>query len=174
MRRAMRVARVSVTTLVIALLVFSLSTAIIAGLTPTPTFDDVRMRTLGSESTLLSRDGEPLQRLRVDMTRRQLDWTALKAISPSLVRAVVAAEDHRFWWHFGFDPASGASAVMDQFAHGINSGRGRGASTITMQLAGLMTEGDRFGRRSLDEKLAQFRYAIALEHRWSKRQIIEA
>ena len=59
---------------------------------------------------------------------------------------------------------------MDQFGNG----RGRGASTITMQLAGLMTEGDRFGRRSVDEKLAQFRYAIALEHRWSKQQIIEA
>ena len=166
----MRVGRVSVTVLVIVVLFVSLSTAIIAALTPTPTFDEVRAGTPGSESTLLSRDGEPLQRLRVDMTRRQLEWTALDSISPSLVRAVVAAEDHRFWWHFGFDPASGASAVMDQFGNG----RGRGASTITMQLVGLMTEGDRFGRRSFDEKLAQFRYAIALEHRWSKHQIVEA
>ena len=170
MRFVMRSARVLAAALAVVLLVVSLSTAIIAALTPTPTFDEVRMSTLGSESTLLSRDGEPLQRLRVDMTRRQLEWTALNAISPSLVRAVVAAEDHRFWWHFGFDPASGASAVMDQFGNG----RGRGASTITMQLAGLMTEGDRFGRRSVDEKLAQFRYAVALEHRWSKQQIIEA
>ena len=144
--------------------------ALIAALTPTPTFDELRTSTLGSESTLLSRNGEPLQRLRVDMTRRQLEWTALDSISPSLVRAVVAAEDHRFWWHFGFDPASGLSAFIDQFGNG----RGRGASTITMQLAGLMIEGDRFGRRSLDEKLAQFRYAVALEHRWSKQQIIEA
>ncbi|MEP6608418.1 MAG: penicillin-binding protein 1C [Burkholderiaceae bacterium] len=139
-------------------------------LTPTPAFEEVRAETMGSESTLLSRDGEPLQRLRVDMTRRQLEWTALESISPSLVRAVVAAEDHRFWWHFGFDPASGASAVIDQFGNG----RGRGASTITMQLAGLMTEGDRFGRRSFDEKVAQFRYALALERRWSKQQIVEA
>jgi len=89
-----------------------LSMALVAGLTPTPTFAELRADTLGSESTLLSRDGEPLQRLRVDMTRRQLEWSALDSISPSLVRAVVAAEDHRFWWHFGFDPASGASAVM--------------------------------------------------------------
>ena len=147
-----------------------LSLALIAALTPTPSFDELRAGTLGSESTLLSRDGEPLQRLRVDMTRRQLEWTALDSMSPSLVRAVVAAEDHRFWWHFGFDPASGFSALMDQFGNG----RGRGASTITMQLAGLMIEGDRFGRRSFEEKLVQFRYAIALEHRWSKQQIIEA
>ena len=84
-----------------------LSLALIAALTPTPSFDELRAGTLGSESTLLSRDGEPLQRLRVDMTRRQLEWTALDSMSPSLVRAVVAAEDHRFWWHFGFDPASG-------------------------------------------------------------------
>ena len=150
--------------------VLSLSLALMTALTPTPTFDELRTSTLGSESTLLSRNGEPLQRLRVDMTRRQLEWTALDSISPSLVRAVVAAEDHRFWWHFGFDPASGLSAFIDQFGNG----RGRGASTITMQLAGLMIEGDRFGRRSLDEKLAQFRYAVALEHRWSKQQIIEA
>ena len=147
-----------------------LSIVVIAALTPTATFDELRAGTMGSESTLLSRDGEPLQRLRVDMTRRQLEWTTLDSISPSLVRAVVAAEDHRFWWHFGFDPASGISALMDQFGNG----RGRGASTITMQLAGLMIEGDRFGRRSFEEKLAQFRYAIALEHRWSKQQIIEA
>ncbi|MGZ9075465.1 MAG: penicillin-binding protein 1C [Burkholderiaceae bacterium] len=166
----MRAARVSLAALPIAVLIVSISTAIIAALTPTPAFDEVRFNALGSESTLLSRDGEPLQRLRVDMTRRQLEWTALESISPSLVRAVVAAEDHRFWWHSGFDPASGFSAVMDQFGNG----RGRGASTITMQLAGLMTEGDRFGRRSFEEKLAQLRHAIALEHRWSKQQIIEA
>ena len=147
-----------------------LSLALVAALTPTPTFAELRADTLGSESTLLSRDGEPLQRLRVDMTRRQLEWSALDSISPSLVRAVVAAEDRRFWWHFGFDPASVFSALMDQFGNG----RGRGASTITMQLAGLMIEGDRFGRRSFEEKLVQFRYAIALEHRWSKQQIIEA
>ena len=170
MRFVMRSARVLAAALAVALLVVSLSTAIIAVPTPTPTFDEVRMSTLGSESTLLARDGEPLQRLRVDMTRRQLEWPALNAISPSLVRAVVAAEDHRFWWHFGFDPASGASAAMDQFS----KGRGRGASTITMQLAGLMTEGDRFGRRSVDEKLAQFRYAVALEHRIAAVEIIEA
>ena len=148
----------------------ALSLGLIAALTATPTFDEVRSNTLGSESTLLSRDGEPLQRLRVDITRRQLEWTALESTSVSLVRAIVAAEDQRFWWHFGFDPISGASAVRDQFGNG----RGRGASTITMQLAGLMTEGDRFGRRSFDEKLAQFRHAVALEHRWSKQQIIEA
>ena len=169
MRRAMCVVRLSAAVLIVVVLLVALSTAIIAAGTPTPTFDEVRAGTPGSESILLSRDGEPLQRLRVDMTRRQLEWTALDSISPSLVRAVVAAEDHRFWWHFGFDPASGLSALMDQFG-----GRGRGASTITMQLAGLMTEGDRFGRRSFDEKLAQFRYAIALEHRWSKQQIVEA
>ncbi len=157
-----------------AVIAVALALVLIAALTPTPTFDEVRAGTLGSESTLLSRDGEPLQRLRVDMTRRQFEWTTLESISPSLVRAVVAAEDHRFWWHFGFDPASGASAVMDQFAYLNKRGRGRGASTITMQLAGLMTEGDRFGRRSIDEKLAQFRFAIALEHRWSKQQIVEA
>ena len=170
MMRAMRMVRVSLAVLLVAMLIVSLSSAIIAAMTPTATFDDVHLSTLGSESTLLSRNGEPLQRLRVDMTRRQLEWTALDSISPSLVRAVVAAEDHRFWWHSGFDPASGFSALMDQFGNG----RGRGASTITMQLAGLMIESDRFGRRSFEEKLAQFRYAIALEHRWSKQQIIEA
>ncbi len=170
MRRAMRIARICAAMAVVTVTIVSLSTAIIAALTPTPTFDQVRTGTLGSESTLLSRDGEPLQRLRVDMTRRQLEWTVLASISPSLVRAVVAVEDQRFWWHFGFDPVSGASAVKDQFG----KGRGRGASTITMQLAGLLTEGDRFGRRSFDEKLAQFRYAVALEHRWSKQQIVEA
>ncbi len=53
-----------------------LSIVFISALTPTATFDELRAGTVGSESTLLSRDGEPLQRLRVDMTRRQLEWTS--------------------------------------------------------------------------------------------------
>jgi len=170
MKRSARFGRVTLTALAVSALLVALSTAMIAAVTATPSFEFVRTGTLGSEATLLSRDGEPLQRMRVDMTRRQLEWTALDSISPSLVRAVIAAEDRRFWWHFGFDPASGASAALDQ----LGDRRGRGASTITMQLAGLMTESDRFGRRSLDEKIAQFRYAIALERRWTKQQIIEA
>src|SRR5690606_38078963 len=52
----------------------------------------------------------------------------------------------------------------------------RGASTITMQLAGLV-DGDwrqRPGGRSVTQKLGQAVAAKVLDHRWRKDQILEA
>jgi penicillin-binding protein 1C len=54
-------------------------------------------------------------------------------------------------------------------------GRTRGASTLSMQLAGLLEEdGQRRGRRSVFGKLSQTAAALRLESFWSKRQIVEA
>ena len=135
----MRVARVSVTAFVIALLVTSVSTAIVAALTPTPSFDGVRTTTLGSESTLLSRDSEPLQRLRVDMTRRQLEWTALESISHRWCVRCLRRRITASGGNFGFTRQAGICRD-DQ-----SETPGRGASTITMHWPALLTEGDRFG-----------------------------
>ena len=119
----------------------------------------------GSEAVLLDRHGRELARRRTDPDRRRLDWLPLDAISPDLVRRLVAAEDKRFWQHGGIDWRAVAAAARD----------GRGASTITMQLAALIDPDlGRAGQRGLRQKLAQMRAARALEAQWSKRQILEA
>lgn len=59
------------------------------------------------------------------------DWVPLEAISPQLVRAVIAAEDSRFCDHRGFDLEQISNAVSDAKA----GKRLRGASTLSQQTA---------------------------------------
>jgi monofunctional biosynthetic peptidoglycan transglycosylase len=58
-------------------------------------------------------------------------WAPLEAISPTLVRAVVAAEDARFCEHHGFDIA----AIRKAMAANERGGKLRGGSTISQQTA---------------------------------------
>jgi len=70
------------------------------------------------------------------------------AIAPALRRAVLAAEDARFYSHRGFDFVE-IEAALDRKARG---GRLRGASTITQQVAKnlFLWEGRSFVRKGLE------------------------
>ncbi|MBS4020627.1 MAG: penicillin-binding protein 1C [Dechloromonas sp.] len=136
-----------------------------------PSFDEVRAAYRPSEATLLARDGRPLHSLRVDMQVRRLAWTPLADISPALLRAVIAAEDKRFMEHGGVDWLAAGSAAWSN----LRGSRTRGASTLTMQLAGLIEEdGQRRGQRSFLAKIGQSAAALRLERSWSKGRIVEA
>lgn len=136
-----------------------------------PSYGEVRAAHVPSEATLLARDGRPLHSLRLDMQVRRSPWTPLAEISPALIRAVIVSEDRRFMEHDGVDwPAAGKAAWSNFWG-----GRTRGASTLSMQLAGLIDDdGQRRGRRSIFAKISQSTAALRLEGFWSKRQIIEA
>ncbi len=136
-----------------------------------PGYTETRAAWAPSEAYLKDRNGRLLDAIRVDFATRRLAWAPLDAIAPALPRALIAAEDRRFRFHGGVDWLALAGAVRDRIA-----GRPlRGASTITMQLAGLLdpTLGGG-GRRSLHAKLVQMRAARAIEGHWSKDQILEA
>jgi penicillin-binding protein 1C len=136
-----------------------------------PGFDAVRTRWKPSEAYLLDRHGEVIQTLRVDASVRRLAWTPLADISPALERAIVLAEDRRFYQHQGADPLAIIGALADRISHG----RRRGASTLTMQLAAFLEPGlNQRGGRSLPQKLRQMAVALALERGWTKPQILEA
>jgi monofunctional glycosyltransferase len=62
--------------------------------------------------------------------RKRYQFIPLSQISPHLQHAVVAAEDARFYQHHGFDWQEIQIAAEDD----MESGRSRGASTITQQL----------------------------------------
>ena len=68
-----------------------------------PGFDEVRANWRSSDWVLLSRDGEPLARTRVDKSARRGDWIALSDVSPALREAIVVSEDRRFYQHAGVD-----------------------------------------------------------------------
>lgn len=137
-----------------------------------PTFEQVRAAHRPSERLLLDRDGEVLQRIRIDDKVRQGAWVELDAISPALIDAVLASEDQRFFEHGGVDlRAAGAALITNLRAGAIV----RGGSSITMQVAALLDPSlaRQSGGRSLDQKLAQAQAGWALEARWSKAQILE-
>jgi penicillin-binding protein 1C len=136
-----------------------------------PSFDAVRADWRSSDWVLLSRDGEPLQHVRVDKRERRGDWVALADVSPALREAIVVSEDKRFYEHSGVDWRGAAAAA---WANLWNT-KTRGASTVTMQLTGLLDDESRHaGRRSIGEKASQAIGAIGLEQAWRKDQILEA
>jgi len=137
-----------------------------------PSFDAVRAAHKPSDVTLLDRNGEPIQTVRIDRSVRRLAWLPLADMSPALLRAIVLSEDKRFYEHSGVDwPAVARSA----WANTWNT-RTRGASTVTMQLAGLIDDGlaRPAGGRSVVQKIGQAVVATQLERQWSKSQILEA
>ncbi|MCE4541537.1 MULTISPECIES: penicillin-binding protein 1C [unclassified Caballeronia] len=136
-----------------------------------PGFDDVRAAWRSSDWVLLARDGETLARTRIDTSARRGDWIALADVSPALREAIVVSEDKRFYEHAGVDWRGAAAAAWGN----LWNTRTRGASTVTMQLTGLIdSEGKPAGRRSIGEKAQQTIGALWLERSWRKDQILEA
>lgn len=84
-----------------------------------------------------------------------------------LARAVLAAEDQRFFQHPGYDLAElGAAAAANQKAGQIE----RGGSTLTQQLVKLLVTGsERTGERKLRELL----YAVEMEQTLGKARILQ-
>jgi penicillin-binding protein 1C len=136
------------------------------------TFDSVKTHFAPSEAQLLDRNGQVIHELRVDFRGRRLPWIALANISPVLAQTIVAAEDRRFYDHHGVDWLALANGAVNA----LRGRPGRGASTITMQLTALLDSRLRpkQNQRTLPQKWAQIRAALALERAWSKAQILEA
>lgn len=137
-----------------------------------PSFEEVQREHRPSDIQVLDREGELLQTVRTDPRVRRGPWVALEDVSPALRTALLLSEDKRFYEHSGVDWPAVSAAAWGQLWHG----RTRGASTVTMQLAGLL-DGDwrqRSGGRSVVQKLGQTVAAQVLERRWRKDQILEA
>ena len=137
-----------------------------------PTFDAVKRGFRASDVAVLDRHGELLQRVRIDPTVRRGQWVALDDVSPALRAAMVLSEDKRFYEHSGVDWRAASSAAWGN----LWNTRTRGASTITMQLAGLLDDDLRRagGGRSFSQKVGQTVAATQLERGWRKDQVLEA
>lgn len=135
-----------------------------------------------SEASLLDRHGTELARLRLDDSARRIEWSPLAAISPALQQAVIAAEDQRFYRHGGVDGLALLAAVKD----GLLQRGWRGASTVSMQLAGFLHADLIVNRQQLNkhlwftgkrtslQKIKQVRSAWALERQYPKAELLEA
>lgn len=84
-----------------------------------------------------------------------------------LARAVIAAEDQRFFTHPGYDLIElGAALDRNQAKGGID----RGGSTLTQQLAKMLVTGS---ERSLERKLRELLYAVEMENTLGKARILQ-
>lgn len=140
-----------------------------------PSFEQVRSAWSASHTLILSREGEVLQRLRTDFDSRRGQWVALGEVSHALLVALLGSEDRRFAQHAGVDWQAVGAAAWSRWGSGEHE-RG-GASTITMQLVGLLDADLKphgHAQRSWRQKIAQAHAALALEQTWTKAQILEA
>jgi monofunctional biosynthetic peptidoglycan transglycosylase len=99
--------------------------------------------------------------------RREYRWVSYERISPNLKRAVIVAEDSRFWAHQGIDVEEIEKSIEINLSRGTFA---RGASTITQQLAkNLYLSPSKNPARKLRELLITRR----LEAELSKKRILE-
>ena len=85
--------------------------------------------------------------------------------SPLLHQAMLTSEDRWFYYHWGINPVSLATALYDNLTAGKVV---RGGSTITMQLARLMEP----KARNVPNKLCEMFRALQLELAYSKSEIL--
>jgi membrane peptidoglycan carboxypeptidase len=136
---------------------------------------ELRLAPPGQTSYVYAADGRTLLTMFYEEHRR---YTPIDGISAHLQRAILAAEDSRFYHHRGVDPKGIARAfVANQQAGGVS----QGASTLTMQYVRMaLRDGARTPAEALaateqtsGRKLREMRLAIELERRLSKRTILE-
>ena len=102
-----------------------------------------------------------------DVERTKRRPIAFDDIPPYLVKAVLSAEDKRFFDHPGLDPIRILGSAWTDLRRGEKA---QGASTITMQVArSFFFTTERLWSRKFRETLM----ALLLEHRFSKTQIFE-
>ncbi|QEY33356.1 FHA domain-containing protein [Synechococcus sp. RSCCF101] len=99
------------------------------------------------------------------------DQRRLEDGSERLVRALLASEDDRFWWHPGLDPIGTTRALLTN----ISGGRVlEGGSTLTQQLARSLYP-EQVGRSdTLSRKWRELLVALQLEARFSKETLLLA
>ncbi|MFD2599102.1 transglycosylase domain-containing protein [Sphingobacterium corticis] len=138
-----------------------------------PTQKDIFLPTLNVSSELYTADSVLIGRY----FREDRDPVPFDSISPSILNALIATEDVRFYKHSGVDAIGLVSSVVSTL-----KGSGRGGSTITQQLSknlyktryqesqGLL--GRLPGLGILITKYKEWMTAFKLESRYSKEEII--
>ncbi|MCU0691604.1 MAG: penicillin-binding protein 1C [Polyangiaceae bacterium] len=115
---------------------------------------------------VLDRHGKLLAEVRADDGARSR-WVRLHDVGSDLRRALIAAEDQRFYVHPGVDPVAIARAALQNLWHRrVVSG----ASTLTQQLGRNLVRRP----RTLRGKVKEMAVALRIEASLSKDQILES
>src|SRR5919109_1473984 len=130
----------------------------------TPSISHIQKAKIDQPAVLISSDGRRLATLK-PMNR---EWVRLNRVSPHVINALIATEDHRFYEHFGVDLVRTAAGLARALI-----GNPEGGSTLTQQLArNLYPEG--VGRkRTITRKIKETITAIKIEYAYTKKEILE-
>lgn len=134
-----------------------------------------RTPALPVRTRIFAADGKTLLATVFDENRVE---TTLDKVAPVMRQAVVAIEDSRFYEHNGFDPRGFIRAAVTNVTAGEVA---QGGSTLTMQyvknvlVTAARTEDEQKAARedTVTRKLREIRYAMALEKKLTKDQILE-
>lgn len=130
----------------------------------TPGIKDLRKVKSEAPAVVLSADGKELAIFK----RSNRDWVKLRDIAPSVLDALIATEDRRFYQHHGIDFRRTAGAALNTF-----SGDLQGGSTLTQQLARNLYP-EQIGRAAtLTRKIKEAITALKIEMVYTKDEILE-
>jgi penicillin-binding protein 1A len=129
----------------------------------TPSIADLRKAKAESPSVLMSEDGKELAVFK----RLNREWVELNEISPHVVKALIATEDHRFYEHHGVDLKRTAAGILRTL-----QGDPEGGSTLTQQLARNLYPEEIGRKRSINRKLKELITALKIEYAYSKDEIL--
>ncbi len=99
--------------------------------------------------------------------RLEQEWVPLEAVSPELIKAVLAAEDGRFYSHHGFD---WQEIGFMWKSHREEDTPIRGCSTLSQQTAKNVFT---FGTPTVFRKAIEAYWTVLIELIWGKRRILE-
>ncbi|MDI6400462.1 transglycosylase domain-containing protein [Balneolaceae bacterium ANBcel3] len=128
-----------------------------------PSIEELENPQTDIASFVVSRDGQVLDKYFTE----NRTYVRYDDISPHIIDALVATEDHRFYTHWGIDMYRTLA-----IPYHIIKGNPQGGSTISQQLARNLYRS--IGREvSVTRKLREMITAIQIEHNYTKREIIE-
>ncbi len=130
----------------------------------TPGIKDLKQARAAKASIMVSADGKQLASFEQGLHER----VKLDQISPHVVAALIATEDHRFYDHHGIDFKRTIASVAYTL-----KGDAQGGSTITQQLARNMFPEEIGRSRSINRKLKEMITALKIEATYSKTEILE-
>lgn len=126
-------------------------------------FDLKQLEQMEAASIIYDREGKELGKIFI----QNRNPVALDRISPLMVKAVIAAEDNKFFQHHGVDYIGVLRAAVANYRRGKIS---QGASTVTQQLARNSFE---LRERTYQRKLVEMFLARRIEQNFSKGKIME-
>lgn len=129
-----------------------------------PSLKQLENPTLELATVVFTSDGEEMARFR----HKNRTWVSYEDISPHVIDALVATEDHRFYEHWGVD----LFRTLTIPYHLLRL-EPQGASTITQQLARNLYQQQIGYEVSLERKLKEIMTAVQIERQYTKQEILE-